>query len=196
MNKSSTKELEISCPVCRNNRGLFTGKPKFSSQVLRFIRNNYSVVQCTNCGYYFICPKIDFTDDEWKRLYNLSYFTEMTIWHQKQRNTDIRNRFVKLKSYCDNNIENFLDMGCGEGLALIEAGRQNWISCGIDISDNRTEEAKDKDINFISGNIFSAKLPDNFFDCVYMDSVLEHLIDPVSYLKEINRILKKAAYSI
>jgi SAM-dependent methyltransferase len=148
-------------------------------------------VQCTNCGYYFTHPKIDFTNNEWKQLYNPSYFAEMTVWHRKQRIIDIKSRFVKLKDYCDNNIVNFLDVGCGEGLALIEAVGQGWNSYGVDISDNRIAEAKDKRIIFISGDILSAKLPDNFFDSIYMDSVLEHLLNPVDYLKELYRIMRK-----
>lgn len=38
--------------------------------------------------------------------------------------------------------------------------------------------------------MFSANFPENYFDGIYMDSVLEHLFDPVNYLKELHRILK------
>ena len=191
MNKSSNNELEINCPVCKNNRGLHIGKPKISSQALDFIRNDYSVVQCINCGYFFVYPKIDLADEEWKQLYNFSYFTRMTGWHQEQRLIDIESRFEKLKNFYGNNVNNFLDLGCGEGFGLILANQKGWNSYGIDIADNRIEEAKNKNINFICGNIFNAKLSDDYFDSVYLDSVLEHLIDPVSYLKELNRVMKK-----
>jgi SAM-dependent methyltransferase len=134
---------------------------------------------------------IDFTQNEWKQLYNSSYFAETTEWHRRQRIIDIKNRLKNLKDYNNNHIQNFLDLGCGEGLGLIEAKRQGWNSYGIDISDNRVNEARDNNINFTCGDIFDAGYPDNFFDCVYMDSVLEHLIDPVTYLKELNRIMKK-----
>ena len=191
MHKPPAKEQVINCPLCKNNRGIFIGKPKISSESSGFIRYDYSVVKCLNCGYYFINPSIDFTLEEWKTLYNSAYFAEMTTWHQKQRITDIKTRLDKINNYCSSKIENFLDVGCGEGLCLIEAAGRGWNSYGLDITDNRVNGAKMDNINFTAGNIFKAAYPDNFFDAVYLDSVLEHLTDPVSYLKEINRIIKK-----
>ncbi|MDR3626205.1 MAG: class I SAM-dependent methyltransferase [Ignavibacteriaceae bacterium] len=191
MSKTTVNEQNITCPLCKNNRGIITGKPEISTAAYQFIRHDYSVVQCANCGYYFVNPPIDFTGEEWQQLYNSSYFAEMTKWHQKQRIIDIQARFTKLKNYCTNDIKNFLDVGCGEGWGLIEAVKLGWNSYGIDISDNRVNEAKNGNINFTPGNLPDACYPDSFFDCIYMDSVLEHLIDPVSYLKEINRIMKR-----
>jgi SAM-dependent methyltransferase len=191
MNIPFTDEKDIICPVCENNRSIYVGKPKISLQALNFIRKDYSVEQCINCGYYFIYPDIDITEDEWKQLYNSAYFARMTGWHEKQRITDIKNRFYNLQQFYGNGIENFLDLGCGEGLGLLEANNMGWNAYGIDIADNRTEDAKNNNINFIRGDIFSANLPGEYFDSVYMDSVLEHLIDPVSYLRELNRIMKK-----
>ena len=89
-----------------------------------------------------------------------------------------------------NEIANFLDVGTGEGLALIEASKKEWNVYGIDISDNRTQEAKDEKIKFVKGELSSLNLPRDFFDAIYMDSVLEHLTNPLENLKEMNRILK------
>jgi len=191
MNEKLIEKQEIICPLCKNIDCLFIGKPKISSTAANFIRNDYSVVQCSNCQYYFTYPVIDFSQSEWQKLYNSTYFDAMTDWHRKHRLNDISSRFTGLKNYYNNDIENFLDAGCGEGLGLIEANNRGWKAYGIDISDNRTEDAKDKNINFIHGDIFTANFPDNFFDCVYMDSVLEHLIDPLPYLEELNRVMKK-----
>lgn len=191
MFKRSTFKNNVICPVCTNNRGVLTGPPKISRQAEKFIRAGYSIVQCSNCGYYFVHPVIDLTQAEWQHLYDDSYFTEMTNWHKKYRLLDIEIRFSKLKDYCNNKIENYLDVGCGEGFGLLEASRRGWSTYGIDISDNRIEEAKTNSINFLAGDIFNAKFPDNLFDCIYMDSVLEHLTDPIPYLIELNRIIKK-----
>jgi SAM-dependent methyltransferase len=191
MNESLIEKQQIICPICKNNGCSFIGKPKISPMAANFIRNDYSVVQCSNCQYYFTYPVIDFSQSEWQQLYNSAYFDAMTDWHRKLRLNDISSRFTGFKNYCYNDIENFLDAGCGEGLGLIEANKRGWKAYGIDISDNRIEDAKDKNINFIHGDIFNAKFPGDFFDCIYMDSVLEHLIDPLSYLKELNRVMKK-----
>ncbi len=43
--------------------------------------------------------------------------------------------------------------------------------------------------NFFKGNIFDANFPDNYFSTIYMDSVLEHLLNPMETLQELRRIL-------
>ena len=52
------------------------------------------------------------------------------------------------------------------------------------------QPAKRQDIKFFKGDITNAHFPDNHFDCIYMDSVLEHLFDPVDYLIKLKRIIK------
>jgi ubiquinone/menaquinone biosynthesis C-methylase UbiE len=59
------------------------------------------------------------------------------------------------------------------------------------ITDNRIEEAKTDNIKFYSSNLIDCRFPENFFDIVYLDSVLEHVLNPLEYLLEIKRILKK-----
>ena len=182
---------KIFCPVCNSDDFKKIGTPVIDKKAAGYIRNEYTVVQCNSCNYYFVTPKIDFSQDEWQKLYDDNYFPDMTSWHQRQRLNDVKNRLDWINSNYNKEVKYFLDIGCGEGLALIEADKREWSASGIDISDNRIEAAKNKKINFMNGNLLSANLPDEYFDCAYMDSILEHLIEPVSYLNELNRILKK-----
>ena len=115
----------------------------------------------------------------------------MTCWWARKRNKDRIQRLDRLQEYYHRNINKFLDVGCGEGYVLIEALRRNWVTYGLDISDNRIDSAKDKRITFLKGDIFQASFPNDFFDCIYMDSVLEHVLDPIRHLSEIRRILRK-----
>lgn len=97
----------------------------------------------------------------------------------------------KLQAFSKGKIKHFLDVGCGEGYVLLEAADRGWKAHGIDVFDNRVDTAKREDIRFTGGDLFTAKFPDNYFDAVYMDSVLEHIFNPVDYLKEIRRILTR-----
>lgn len=109
----------------------------------------------------------------------------------QERSRNRRQRLSWLKYGCQHEVEKFLDIGCGEGYTLIEASEKGWDTWGIDIIDSRVEDARSKEIHFIKGDIFKAKFPGDHFDCIYMDSTLEHILDPVSYLTEIQRILRK-----
>jgi ubiquinone/menaquinone biosynthesis C-methylase UbiE len=183
----------MNCPLCDTQNLIIIGKPLFDKKAVRFIRQDYKVVKCEICQFYFVRPKIDLSIDEWSILYGKEYFIEYNRWYKTQRLNDVQSRLKKIFLQSNSNGINFLDLGCGEGLALIEAFNKNWNVFGNDISDNRIQEAKQDKITFNQGDLFSACYPDNFFDFVYMDSVLEHLINPVDYLNELNRIMKKKA---
>ncbi|MBE2280800.1 MAG: class I SAM-dependent methyltransferase [Ignavibacteriaceae bacterium] len=155
-----------------------------------FIRHDYSVVQCLNCAAYYIDPLIDFTLEEWKQLYSSEYFEYASEWLVKQREKDLNYRFAVIDNYVKKGNVNFLDIGCGEGNALLKAHKRGWNLNAVDISDLRNSEAKNNTaINFIESALPEAKLPENTYDVIYLDSVLEHVLNPLEYLTEIKRIL-------
>ncbi len=179
------------CQICNGKLFQFVGKPQISTKLRSFIKHDYQVLQCKKCSFYFVLPSIQFSDDMWQELYEDEYFPEMTKWWISKRQKDRRSRLDKLEKFYQGRVKTFLEIGSGEGHSLIEAFQRNWEAHGLDIADNRVDQAKTGTIFFTRGNIFNAKYPDSFFDCVYMDSVLEHVQTPLAYLDEINRILKK-----
>jgi SAM-dependent methyltransferase len=183
--------MNNTCPVCKSSSYHSIGIPQIGEKASKIINEKYLVVQCNICQYYFLDPNVKFTQDKWEYLYNSEYFPKPTKWHLKQRELDRKNRFDNLQNYSSLNIVNFLDVGCGEGYSLLEAYNRGWESYGVDIFDNRLEEIKNKTSHFVKSDLLDASFPDNFFDIIYLDSVLEHVTNPLEYLIEINRILKK-----
>ena len=120
-----------------------------------------------------------------------TYFGEKSNWYTKKRKLDSKERLNKAAGFTSNKIENFLDIGCGEGYSLIEAMSRGWNVYGLDITDHRIETAKASSIKFINSDLINSNLPSNFFDIIYIDSVLEHVYNPSDYLSEIKRILRK-----
>lgn len=179
------------CPICNSQGKSIIGFPKINAKAAKVIRHEYKIVKCNNCETYFIDPRIDLAIDDWKTLYDEHYFIEMSNWYEKNRRKDRILRFNTLEKYASKGEKKFLDVGCGEGHCLIEAVRRDWESYGIDITDNRIEGAKNKTIKFYNLNLIDCQFLGNFFDVVYMDSVLEHVINPLEYLLEIKRILRK-----
>ncbi len=176
------------CPICSEEKYSKVGKPKIGLKAEKLIRKDYDVVRCLSCGFYYVQPDIDLSSSEWQKLYELGYFVPLTPWHAKHRDKDRKDRFDKLEKYSDKQIKTFLDVGCGEGLCLIEAISRGWEGYGTDITDHRIEEAKNNKIIFKETDLISANFPENFFDCIYVDSVLEHVLNPMEYLTELYRI--------
>lgn len=81
-----------------------------------------------------------------------------------------------------------LDIGCGEGLfghALKH--NKNIEIWGIELDVNSAALAKGRIDKVLSGDasVLVGTLPDNYFDCVVFNDVLEHLVDPYSMLEKI-----------
>src|SRR3990172_6502497 len=178
------------CRLCKSQSHKLVGVPRLDDKSKKVLTEEYNVVQCNDCQFYYVTPEINLSESDWRYLYNEEYFNEYTVWYKKSRERDRKKRLKKLEQYSENKIENFLDLGCGEGLMLLEALNRGWKVYGVDITDNRVDDAKSKYIVFYKTDLLDAKLPENYFDCVYCDSVLEHILNPMEYLREINRILK------
>lgn len=181
----------LECPICTGDQIITIGRPQISSQASMFVNEDHRVVKCKTCRFYFVFPKISFSQQEWEKLYGDEYFGEMPRWWARRRSEHRKQRLDWLQECFYDPINKFLDIGCGEGYVLMDALKRGWNTYGIDISDNRMDAAKNKDITFIKGGIIEASFPDNFFDCIYLDSVLEHMLDPLGSLGEIRRILRK-----
>lgn len=179
------------CPICKQLKYIDIGIPKSEEKISKILRKDFHVVKCVDCGFYYINPPIDFSPSEWQILYSNDYFPKLTNWHYYFRKKYRVSRIKNLERYSKNRISKFLDLGCGTGEMLIESYHKGWQTLGIDITDHRISEAKNRSINFFLGSLFEANYPKDYFDCIYMDSVLEHVLDPIKYLVELNRIIKK-----
>lgn len=179
------------CPVCGRIGHIILGKSKTNSISINFIKKDYNIVECNNCYTYFVLPSIDFSDEQWGKLYNSEYFSNQSKWLYKQRERELKQRFDRAISFLTNkNNIKFLDIGAGEGKTLIEGIGRGWEVSGIDIVDNRIENAKTEKIKFTSGKFLEHEFPLNYFDIIYLDSVLEHVLNPLQYMLKIKSILK------
>lgn len=180
------------CPVCGKSQFKILGKPRICEELLVFDDiHNINIVKCKDCGFYFAEPKLEMSIKVQKFLYDETYFKPMTFLGGVLRSIERRRRINKLVKISNSPIETFLDIGCGEGLILKEAISRGWTTYGQDVSNNLKIESKEGlSFEFHLGELEGAGYPDNFFDALYMDSVLEHVEYPFEMLKEMFRILK------
>jgi 2-polyprenyl-3-methyl-5-hydroxy-6-metoxy-1,4-benzoquinol methylase len=181
------------CPICNSYEKKEIGLPKTNLISKRFVDGEFKIVQCNNCQLYYVSPKINFSSNQWSELYNSEYFSNQSNWLVKKRRKELAERFDKARSLIENKSQKlrYLDVGAGEGKGLLEANKRGWEATGIDIVDNRLQEAKLSGIKFITSNLLESDLPENHFDFIYVDSVVEHVLNPFEYLSKIKKLLSK-----
>jgi 2-polyprenyl-3-methyl-5-hydroxy-6-metoxy-1,4-benzoquinol methylase len=96
-----------------------------------------------------------------------------------------------------NQIEKFkaggrlLDVGCGHGALLYEAEQRHWEAVGVEPNKEKARYASEKfGVSVFAGYLEDSDLPDDYFDVVVMEEVLEHLPNPFNLLLQVRRVLK------
>ncbi len=186
------RRLIMRCKICGSQESKIIGKPRIDDKFPQIHLMDYHIVQCNKCSFYYINPNINLTQEEWTELYSDSYFANhnITDWQKSLHQKEREDRIKLILKYSNFENGSFLDIGCGEGIVLSEALKSGFKPYGLDIAYNLHQSVDQTKIQFIKGNIFDANYQENHFSAIYMDSVLEHVDDPISMLKEMYRILK------
>jgi len=109
-------------------------------------------------------------------------------------------RNIKHRLFAETNIKKYLkgieeikllEIGCNQGDFLNSIkGDTSFSTLGIDIDKGALAYAEKRlGLNVKYGTLESLKFDDNSFNCILASHVIEHLIDPISTLQEIHRIL-------
>lgn len=84
-----------------------------------------------------------------------------------------------------------LDVGCGDGSFLLCFKKRGWEVYGLDTSETAYKLAKEKlTDNIVNNELENCHFPNRYFDVVTLNHVIEHILNPIKTLEEINRILK------
>ncbi|MBN2413509.1 class I SAM-dependent methyltransferase [candidate division KSB1 bacterium] len=171
------------CPVCKNDQ-----KKLYLCKVSLVLGAEYDLVKCTNCSVIYFNPLP--TIDHLKRFYSASYYN-FNRWHDEAKGIIYAKKLTKLKK-----SGRFLDVGCATGF-FINAIKNNssWNVHGVDFSRDAVEFAqKQLNLDVKRGNLQDVSFPDQYFDYIHINNVLEHVLDPLSLLKECKRIIKSGGY--
>ena len=89
-----------------------------------------------------------------------------------------------------------LDYGCGPGDLLLVARALGLAATGIDASPRSVELAKKRGLDVILGdeNLFDPKKDQ--FDVIVMQSVVEHIPDPMAVITKLSELLKPGGQMI
>ena len=181
---------KIKCNLCNNDR--------FKKL---FRKNAYDIVKCKNCGLVTVKPFPEKKD--LSELYEEEYFVKGTgkkgYSNYKKGIKDYidyvtKSPFIKKRI---NYLSMFkkkgalLDIGCAHGFFLKAAEEKGWKVRGVDISKYAAEYGKKKlGLKITPESFEETEFAPNSFDAVTIWSFFDHVLDPTSLLKRVNRILK------
>ncbi|MFA4941998.1 MAG: class I SAM-dependent methyltransferase [Patescibacteria group bacterium] len=178
-------EEKIICPICHSD------KINFYSE-----KNKCQTYCCTICGLAFVYP----ISEDFKKIYGQDYFKNESGgsfgYSDYDRDKEpMRGVFVSYLKDIENKVEGrkIFDVGCATGYFLDIARDRGWQTGGMEISEYAAKEASERGHGIFFGN-FSEEEIKGKFDVVTMWDVLEHLDNPLKYLKTANRILTEDGF--
>jgi 2-polyprenyl-3-methyl-5-hydroxy-6-metoxy-1,4-benzoquinol methylase len=180
------------------------------------VQGSWNIVSCRgkDCGLAWVSPMPETSTI--KELY-VNYYTHASGVPQGQRHVsdatrggssfiNVLRRFLGITS-ARNNAEmmglsrvspgRLLDVGCGDGERLIKFYSHGWVVEGIDVDEVAVRNASTHTgLNISVGTLESLSLPENSYDAVIMNHVLEHVECPLTQLASSKKLLKSGGYLV
>lgn len=183
--------MAISCPICQ------------AEKINYYCENNgFKLYKCGACRLIFVWPAPSDLAD----IYQASYFNSgdgkvnkfgYTDYEEDKKAT--RKTFViylnKIRKLIPSRIgreivRKIFDVGAATGYFLDLAREIGWQTSGVEISEYAAKIAQAKGHEVFIGDLENLEIKERY-DITTMWDVLEHLADPVKYLKLINNILNQ-----
>ena len=189
-------DLNMRCPICCGVaflRGVEGFDDRYGEP------NRYQLAHCVDCGHLATAPRL--RETELQTLYS-------TYYPRKSIDADdvVRNAANVLRSFAGfvrwwngtNNQgqfsvrpgETMLDVGCGCGASLLEARALGATAFGIEADTNVAPIAERLGLTIHFGSVQDRPFPEQFFDLIVMNQVIEHLPDPDAALQMLCERLK------
>lgn len=180
--------VEINCPVC----GIENTK-------IEMQKKGFSYIECNNCTMLYLTPRP--TEKILSEFYPQSKLYEVFNEYIFPSSSEIRKekifkpRVKKVNELCekyDLNTNSILEVGAGYGFFLEELVNQKTFTrvVGTEASDSLFETSKNKKYDIYNG-ILEYLTFDETFDFVASFEVLEHVFNPIDFLKKINSLLNE-----
>lgn len=145
-----------------------------------------SIIQCRNCKVRRRMPGIM---DDYEAEYHAPYMDQgQTIHaHQLYHFGDLMT--ARVRQFTEKNLK-FLDVGCSTGRALRLAATMGFEATGLDFSRWATDYCSKLGFTTRHGSLIGQWKESEVFDIIHCCHTIEHVSDPVAYLREMHRLLK------
>lgn len=155
------------------------------------IAGSWGYVRCEDCSGIQMYPMAQEND--------LTGFYPAT-YGAYQQGSSILNSLISIYSYrqtkrllslLPDGAERILDIGCGDGTALVKFAKHSSLELwGVEINPGAAEAAKARGFHVQCGTLKDTDLPASGFDLIRLGHVLEHFPTPKQELCQILKLLK------
>lgn len=167
------------CPICLSDKQSTLCKVSFT------YNSEFDLSECVKCHVIFCNPTP--TTKQFVDFYSSGSY-DFNRWKQESKAEAYIKRLNKKQK-----TGKILDIGCATAYMINKISQDSdWDVYGVELSKKPVEFARNSLNlkNIVHGDLFSAKYDNNFFDCINISDVLEHVSNPVDFLIECHRILK------
>jgi len=183
---------DMSCQVCGASRfkiflpathtNLSSISPDYFSPY-NSSRGHFQIVECSDCKHLYCTPIVDFTNLNYRNA-PMDFLIDAIPWKEisASRNLKFIERYTSRGK--------LLEIGSGLGAFLSAAAKRGWQATGIEPNAEAVKYLKEIGLDVTEGMFNSDNYPDRSFDCVVLDGVLDHLVDPRTVIEQCHRILK------
>jgi len=181
---SKAEIIHLRCPVCSN-----------SCLTTLFVKEEYPVRGCSQCGVRFLSPQPD--DARLETIYDAEYFlgarssdAERYVSRMKRATASLY--LTSLDRYLKGARGRILEIGCGQGDFLLEAYARGFEVNGVEISPSAANIANNRlgGERIFTGILEEVDFPEQFFDVVAFADTIEHVRDPMEFLLRVFAIIK------
>ena len=161
-------------------------------------KNKYQIKSCNICGHGYVANSIDpsFLNDFYESKRKDTTFEEDILKQDFPGDKSDASKYINLFKKFNQNVREYLEVGCGWGYASEQAFKEGWNISAIELSDSCVFSLKERtssksDIQKIGFKEFIPKNKNQLYDAILMSHVLEHSIEPMEWLFKANSMLHK-----
>jgi 2-polyprenyl-3-methyl-5-hydroxy-6-metoxy-1,4-benzoquinol methylase len=182
--------INLNCSICN--------KKKFR-KITSSVRdsNSHRTICCTNCGHFQLFPIPTSNDekifyDQNKQAKNINVIFNIPVLRERSK-FDTQRR-INIVSKLVSKQKRILDIGSGYGFFLEGLKNKKYNVSGIEVSkDRRKISKKNSNAELFNVNLINETPEIGKFDLVVMFHVLEHIADPINFLKKIRQLMNPKA---
>jgi len=158
------------------------------------------IVRCNRCGLMYANPRAKEPDhvqiQTWDpEMVSLSWHSQRLEKEKLQVRDYAKTRALLNRAFPERG--KLLEIGSGFGYLLAEFKKDGWDVFGVEPDRFACRYAKERlEVDCTSDLVENARIPDESYDVIVMNHVIEHLDDPMATLREINRVLKPSGYLV
>ena len=183
-NATPRPALRNQCTICKSNRLYYA-----------FSLKSHRVMRCEDCDLMFLNPQP--SDQELTAIYSAEYFLGHDSEEGRRNASELkrataRQYLTEIARYNGAPSGHLLEVGCGEGDFLCEAETAGYEVLGVEYSAaaSATASKRLQRGRVQQGELTDAKLPDSHFGVCVLNDVIEHVRDPLAFLREVHRVLR------